>query len=184
MEIKATTKQILQILTIVAWVIFVGLCVEAGEIICNSIFALFINTQNANYYWGGADLLPLYSYDQAHFVVIASYMSIIAVLKAIMFYLMIKVAHEKKIDIQQPFNFTLVRFVSRVAYLAIGVGIFSYLGAKYTYGLRDQNIVMPDLELMNFGGADVWIFMGVALLIIAKIFKRGVEIQDEHDLTV
>ena len=33
-------------------------------------------------------------------------------------------------------------------------------------------------------GADIWLFMGVTLLVIAQIFKRGIEIQDEHELTV
>lgn len=184
MELKITTKQMLTVLTVIAWVIFIALCAEAGEIICNSIFALFINPQNANYYWNGADLLPLYSYDEAHFVVVASYMSIIAVLKALMFYLIIKIAYDKRIDVKQPFSSTLVRFVSNAAYLAIGVGIFSHMGAKYSYGLMSKSIVMPDLEQLNFGGGDVWLFMGIALLIIGQIFKRGVEIQDEHDLTV
>lgn len=184
MELRITTKQMLQLLTIIAWVIFVALLVEAGEIICNTIFALFINPQNANYYWGGADLLPLYSYDETHFVVITCYMSIIAVLKAIMFYLIIKVAHEKKIDIKQPFSVSLVRFVSNVAYLTIGIGIFSHMGVKYSYGIMNKSIVIPDMEQLNFGGADVWLFMGVTLLIIAQVFKRGIEIQDEHELTV
>lgn len=184
MEIKITTKQILKVLIFIAWFIFIALCVEAGEIIYNSIFTLFIYPENANYYWGGADLLPLYNYDESHFLVIACYMSIIAVLKAIMFYLIIKVAYYKKIDIKQPFSLRLVHFVSNVAYLAIGIAIFSYMGAKYSYGLISESIVIPDIERLNFGGADVWFFMGFALLIIAQIFKRGVEIQEEHELTV
>lgn len=184
MEIKITTKQMLTVLTVIAWVIFIGLCVEAGEIICNSIFALFVNPQNASFYWGGADLLPLYNQNNTNFVVIATYMSIIAVLKALMFYLIIKIAYNKRIDVKQPFSSTLVRFVSNVAYLAVGVGIFSHMGAKYSYGLMSENMVMPDLEQLNYGGADVWLFMGVTLLVIAQIFKRGIEIQDEHELTV
>jgi hypothetical protein len=34
------------------------------------------------------------------------------------------------------------------------------------------------------GGSDVWIFMGITLLVIAHIFKKGIEIQEEHELTV
>jgi hypothetical protein len=43
---------------------------------------------------------------------------------------------------------------------------------------------MPDAESLHFGGADVWLFMGVTLFVIAQIFKRGIEIQAENDLTV
>jgi hypothetical protein len=37
---------------------------------------------------------------------------------------------------------------------------------------------------LHLGGADVWLFMGVILYIIAQIFKRGIEIQAENELTV
>lgn len=43
---------------------------------------------------------------------------------------------------------------------------------------------MPAIHSLNLEGADIWLFMGVALLVISQIFKRGVEIQDEHELTV
>ena len=43
---------------------------------------------------------------------------------------------------------------------------------------------MPDVQSLGLGGGDVWIFMGITLLVIAKVFKRGVEIQSENDLTI
>lgn len=43
---------------------------------------------------------------------------------------------------------------------------------------------MPTLEQMNVGGADVWFFMTVILFVIGHIFKRGIEIQSENELTV
>ena len=43
---------------------------------------------------------------------------------------------------------------------------------------------MPDTQLLHLGGADVWLFMAVILFIIAQIFKRGIEIQTENELTV
>lgn len=43
---------------------------------------------------------------------------------------------------------------------------------------------MPDVRQLSFGGADVWLFMGVTLLVIAYMFKRGIEIQSENELTI
>ena len=48
----------------------------------------------------------------------------------------------------------------------------------------DQGIKLPPLENLNFDGSDVWIFMGITLLLFAKIFKKGVELQNENDFTV
>lgn len=47
-----------------------------------------------------------------------------------------------------------------------------------------QEVKMPDVQTLNIGGADVWLFMGITLFIIAQIFKRGIEIQSENELTV
>jgi hypothetical protein len=43
---------------------------------------------------------------------------------------------------------------------------------------------MPDIQYLQLGGADVWLFMGITLLVIAQIFRRGIEIQTENELTV
>lgn len=43
---------------------------------------------------------------------------------------------------------------------------------------------MPALENLKLGGSDVWLFMGVTLLIFAKIFKKEIELQTENELTV
>lgn len=156
---------------------------RSRRVIFNTIFALFINPANAANFWG-IDLSSVYDYDMGHFSVIALYMTITSVMKALMFYLIVKVSQEKKIDLVQPFNLSLVRLISSVAYLAIGVGIFSHMGVKYSNWLITKGIEMPTADSLNLEGADVWLFMGVALLVVAQIFKRGIEIQDEHDLTV
>jgi hypothetical protein len=57
-------------------------------------------------------------------------------------------------------------------------------GANYTTWLIKQGVVMPVIQDLRMGGADVWIFMSVILFVIAQIFKRGIEIQEENDLTV
>jgi lipoprotein signal peptidase len=33
------------------------------------------------------------------------------------------------------------------------------------------------IQDLQFDGADVWLFMGVILLVVAMIFKKGIEIQ-------
>lgn len=68
--------------------------------------------------------------------------------------------------------------------MALGLGIFAYYGVNYTAWLVTQKVEMPDIQPMGLGGADVWLFMGVTLYVLAQIFKRGIEIQEENDLTV
>ena len=51
-------------------------------------------------------------------------------------------------------------------------------------GLVKKGVNMPDIQYLHLGGADVWLFMGVILFVIAQIFKRGIEIQTENELTI
>lgn len=184
MEIKISTKQILNILTILAWIIFVGLCVDAGGIISNAFYTLVFNPAAASNFWLKIDLSSLYQYDPGYFLVETLLMSIAALMKALMFYLIIRMLSNKKLDMTQPFVEEVGRFVFNLSYLSLGIGVFSNAGIKYSEWFIKQGVTMPDVTQLNLDGADVWLFMGVILFVIAQIFKRGIEIQSEHDLTV
>ena len=180
MELKITTKQMLKILYVLSWIIFIGVCIEAGSFIFNAFFTLLINPNNASYF----NLSNLYGYDAGYFFVVLLIMSIVAVMRAFMFYLIVKILRDKKLDLSQPFNKEVGTFIFNLSYLALGIGLFSYWGVKYTMWLVNQGVKMPDIQYLRLGGADVWLFMGVTLLVIAHIFKRGIEIQSENELTI
>jgi hypothetical protein len=184
MEIKITTKQILKILQVVSWIIFIGLCIEAGGIVFSAIYTFAINPAKASNFWEGADLSNLYNFDHGQFIVIAIFMTIVAVLKAILFYLIIKLFVEKKLRIAQPFSLELRKFISNASYLALGIGLFSHSGCNYSEWLSKQKVDMPDPQSLQLGGADVWLFMAVILFLVTQLVKRGIEIQNENDLTI
>ena len=184
MEIKISTEQILKIMYVLSWVIFIGVCTEAGGIIINVIVTLALNPVNAPHIWQEVDLSGLYKYDPGYFFAETLLISIVAVFRAILFYLIVKILHDKKINLSKPFNREMGRFMFKVSYLALGLGLFSNWGVKYTGWLVDQGVKMPDIQHLRLGGADVWLFMGVTLFVIAQMFKSGIEIQEENDLTV
>ncbi|MGX7668731.1 DUF2975 domain-containing protein [Flavobacterium pedocola] len=184
MEIKISTEQILKLLYILSWIIFIGLCIEAGGFIFNTFFALYINPIAAHNYWEGADFSNLYDYDKGQFCVVTTFMTITAIMKAIIFYLIVKILHDKKLNLSQPFNKETGRFIFNVSYLTLGIGIFSYWGVNYAGWLSTQGVKMPDIQHLQLAGADVWLFMSVTLFIIAQIFKKGIELQSEHELTI
>ena len=185
MEIRITTKQVLLVLQIISWIIFSGLSVEAGAILVNTVITLFINPGGVQHFWHGDDYLAaVLAFDQAHFVVITVLMSIVAILKALLFYGIIKLFAEKRVSISQPFTNELRRFILLSAYIALGIGLFSNWGHKYSDGLIGQGMPMADLDALNLAGADVWLFMAVILFVIAQIVKRGIELQAENELTI
>lgn len=180
MEIKISTEKMLDILNVLSWIIFIGLCVEAGSFLFNAVFTTLFNPKAATYF----GLTDLYAFDSGYFAVELLLMGIPAIMKAIMFYLIVKILHAKKLNLLQPFNKETGQFLFNIAYLAFGIGLFSYWGIRYTEWFVSQGIKMPDTHNLRLDGADVWIFMGVVLFVIAQIFKRGIEIQSENELTI
>ncbi|MCK7557262.1 DUF2975 domain-containing protein [Chitinophaga sedimenti] len=183
MEIKITTKQILIVLHIISWIIFVGVSIDAGGIIVSTIRSLAFNPDAAKDFWQGIDLSHLLQYDRGQFIVQASLMAIVAMLKATLFYQIVMLLYNKKLDMAQPFNSDLIRFISFTVYLAAAIGFFSIWAGRYVQWLAKQG-VSAGCTTHARRGADVWLFMGVVLLIIGQIFKRGAEMQSENELTV
>lgn len=181
---KLSTKFILKILYVIAWVIFVGVCIEAGGLIVNAVSTMLLNPVGAKHFWQQVDLSDLYYHDRGYYIVETSLMCIVAVMKACMFYLIVKILHNKNLDMAKPFSNDLGRFIFRIAYLSLLIGLFCLTGVKYAAWFIIQGVKMPDIEYLRMGGADVWLFMGVSLYVIAQIFKRGIEIQIENELTV
>lgn len=180
---KTNTALILKILLVLSWIIFVGLCVEAGGFIANAIFAL-ANPDRVQYLWHEVNLNNLFQYDYDHYFAMATVMSIVTMMKACLFYLILKLLHDKKLNLAQPFNQEMARFITSVSFLTLLIGLFSWSGVQYAEWLAEQGVHMPDPQALQLGGADVWLFMSITIFVIAQIFKRGIEIQTENELTV
>lgn len=178
------TDYILKTLNVVSWIIFIGVCIEAGGFIFNAIFTLLISPSGANKFWTEVNLSALYGYNQSAFVTVTSLMIIVAVLRAVMFYFIVKVFHDKQVTLSKPFNENARNFVLKIAYLALAISLFSYFGGEYTQNLVSQGVKIPDIHHLRLSGADVWLFMSITLMVIALVFKKGIEIQNENDLTV
>lgn len=173
-------------LNVLAWIIFVGLCVESGGLLVNAFISLFINPIASSRFWGGLNLYELYQFNQSHFVTIVSLLIIVSILKSILFYLIVNLFHKKKLNLSSPFNDMLGKYIFNLSYLAFGIGLFSYWGKKFSNWLIDTSsgTLNSSIQSLKFEGADVWLFMGVILLIFAMIFKKGIQIQSDNDLTI
>lgn len=184
MEIKIGSKQILRVLNVLAWIIFIGLCVRTGAFIFNAIFLLTFNPFGGHYFWDGADLSGLYEFDRGYFMVITSLMIIVSVFKSLLFYWIIKTLHDKKLNMDQPFSKEVSRLIFNLSYASLAISVFSGWVAGYAEWFNKKGAFMPSLESMHVDGAGAWMFIAIILFVIGHIFKRGIEIQEENELTV
>jgi hypothetical protein len=145
---------------------------------------LFINQQGAHKFWNEIDLSNLINQNQSDFVTLTSLMIIVATLKALLFFIIIKVFSDKKLNLNKSFSAGLERYLLNSSYVCFGIAIFAGWGSKICTWITSKQITIPGIQDLGFGGADVWPLMCLILFVFAQLYKRGVELQTENDLTV
>lgn len=167
-------------LHIVAWVIFVGLCIEAGGLIVNFIFSLYKPEFVQNLYQK-LDLSEMYERSKWAFFSMYSFILVIAILKAVLFYVVIILV--SKIDLSKPFNSFVSRQISQISYYTLSIGLLSYIARQSAENLVHRGFVTDNLNQF-WADSQAFILMAAVIYVIATIFKKGVDIQNENDLTV
>ncbi|MBK6963196.1 MAG: DUF2975 domain-containing protein [Bacteroidales bacterium] len=167
-------------LYIVAWLIFVGLSIETGGLIVNFLFSLFKPGFVPNLYQK-LDLTEMYKESEMAFFGIYSFILSISILKAFLFYIVIRLMH--KMDLTKPFNTFVTNQILQISYYTIAIGLFSYIARQTAKNLMHHGFVTDSLDQF-WADSQAFILMGAVIYIIATIFKKGVDLQNEHDLTV
>ncbi len=167
-------------LYIVAWLIFVGLSIEAGALIVNFFFSLYKPEFVPNLYQK-LDLIQMYKESKMAFFGVYSFILIISILKACLFYIVIRLMH--KMDLSKPFNSFVSEQISQIGYYTLSIGLLSYIARQLVKSLMHHGF-LPDNVNQFWADSQAFILMGAVIYIIAIIFKKGVAIQNENDLTV
>jgi len=174
------TQPKLMFITVVIWIIFIGLCIRAGVLMFTFTYSLFNPLVSQNLY-EGLNLSTLQDSHFWHYIATLSLIIIVSVLKAYIFYLMIKVF--LKINLIHPFSNEITKLISKIGAVAIQTGISIILVSSYIewVGKRFEHYI----PVGGFLGSSLeYIFMGAIIYAIAQVFKRGVEIQSENELTI
>ena len=167
-------------LYIVAWLIFVGLSIEAGGLIVNFFFSLYRPEFVQNLYQK-LDLSAMYRDSKLAFFGVYGFILSIACLKAYLFYIVIRLMH--KMDLKNPFSSFVARQITLLSYYTLSIGLFSYIARQLVKNLMSHGFV-PDNLNQFWEDSQAFILMGAVIYIIATIFKKGVAIQNENELTV
>ena len=127
------------------------------------------------------DLIKMYQDNEPAFFGIYSFILIISILKAVLFYTVIRLMH--KMNLSKPFSTFVEKQISLVSYYALSIGLLCYITNQVVKNLNHRDLVSDNLNQF-LGDSEAFILMGAVIYIIAQIFKRGVELQEENDLTV
>lgn len=167
-------------LYIVTWLIFVGLAIEAAGLIVNFIFSIFYPEFVQNLYQK-LDLTQMYNDSKATFFGIYSFILIISIMKACLFYIVIRLMH--KMDLSKPFSSFVSKQILQISYYTLFIGLLSFIGRQWVKNLMHSSFIPADINQF-WADSQAFILMGAVIYIIATIFKKGVDIQNENELTI
>ncbi len=173
-------KVIFIILHIVAWIIFVGLSIEAGGLIVNFIFSVY-NPEVVPRLYQKLDLSEMFRRSKWAFFGMYGFILLISVLKAYLFYLLVWLLI--KLDLSNPFSSSVSDRIATISYYTFSIGIISYIARQVARNLQHHGYEVNKLNEF-WGDSQAFILMAAVIYVIGSIFKRGVELQQENDLTV
>ncbi len=171
---------ILKVLNVVSWIVFIGLCIEAGAIIFNFILTLFKPIASNNIY-KKLNLSELYENQFGHYIGVMSFIVVLSVLKAYLFYLVVKIF--MKLNLVKPFNVEIADLIQKVSLEAFTIAIVGLIANQYTNRLIQSGYEVNFVE-KYWNDTSAFLMMAAIIFVISQIFKKGIEIQNENDLTV
>ena len=176
---KTRTEKVLMVLKILALMGGIWYSILCGSQLL-TLVASFINPDWAKRtYEADLNLFNIREHSIGFYVYGMCLTIAVSALKALIWYVVFQLL--SKLKLQTPFSMEVEKKLERIAYLLLGVWIVGSIFWKiYTYYLsQDTGIQLP----ANNAG-DEYFFMAGMLYIISQIFKRGIEIQEENQLTV
>ena len=181
MKAKIETKDVVfKGLKIVSWLIFIGLCIEAGGLIVNFIFSL-IKPEFIHNLYQKLDLSEIYNSSKPIFFGMYGFILVISILKAVLFYIVILLI--TKIDLLKPFNNFVSKQIYSISYYTFSIGLISLIGKQLAKTLKHKGFV-TDVLNQFWSDGQAFILMAAVIYVIAVIFSKGVEYQEELEETV
>lgn len=175
------TEKILIVLHVISWVLFIGICIKTGAIIISFYVSLFINPMGAENLFLGLNLSGLFDFDIFHYVILVLFIISLSVLKAFMVYLLIRIF--LKINLAFPFSNEVASLIAKISYVAFTIGLLNLTAIYYSEYLILRAVKLPELNQYLSSKAEYLFFAGI-IFVIAQVFRRGIEIQSENELTV
>jgi hypothetical protein len=176
MRNKTKTEKILAVMNLLAWLAFIGLIVEAGAILI-SYGVSVANPVAAKDLYKKMDLYGLRQFNFLYYTIQVILLIASLTLKAYTAWLVIKVL--SSIRLSDPFTMGTAKMLEKISYFILATYVLTVLHDACRKWLSEGMTGLKDSLVLN-----ETIFLAGIVFVIAQIFKKGVEIQSENELTI
>lgn len=177
---SAKTDLVIKFLHVISWIIFIALCYQTGALMFNYAFMQFRVFPPENQYLL-LDLSELFTQSEIYFGLLFGLAIGVNGLKAYTFYLITLIF--QYLNLHKPFSQEISSLISKISYYILAVGILGAIAQGVSDELAKQGYPVENTwEYWNDYSA--FLMMSAVIFVIAQIFKKGLEIQAENELTV
>lgn len=176
---KSKTEFILQVSKVLALIGAIWYSILCGSQLL-TLVSSFINPEWAKRtYEVDLNLFSIREHSVAYYVYAMILTIAVTVLKSLIWYVIFDLL--SKLKLQTPFSMNVEIKLERIAYLFFAVWLVgNFFWKMYTYYLTKSTGIVVQTEKIG----DEYLVMAGIIYIISQVFKRGIEIQEENDLTV
>ena len=171
------TQQILNILKVVSWILFIGLCLKPCAVLISAIVNLIQDPEAGSYIFMKYNLLEVYEYNKLYFFLLVGLIASIEFSKAYLFYWVIKTI--SKLNVAHPFSQDMFAMISKMSRISLQIAFTAIITSIYSQFLY--------YNMLHFKALDMeteYLYLAGILYVIALIFKKGIELQSENELTI
>ncbi|MDR6922386.1 MULTISPECIES: DUF2975 domain-containing protein [Chryseobacterium] len=180
---ETNTKRVLSIMNVISWIVFIGACITAGALTCSYIITV-VNPEAAKKLYKGISFYNLYQSNSQLYYQIMTTIIFLACYKAYLTYFVVKIF--LKLNLAAPFSEDIRIMITKISYAALSIGLISLIAESYFFDKDSVTTgISPITNLYEFiGSGSEYLFFGGIIFIIAQVFKRGIELQSENELTI
>ena len=169
------TKNLLKAMHIIAWIVFIGLLIKAGTILV--VYLISINTpEAAENLIDGLDLSEYYNHSFIQYTFIVGYKILLFSVEAYVAFLVTKLL--SKLNLKKPFSLNVQLLMQKISYSIFYLWFLAIIHNTHVQIIGKKYRFTIDLFSSDF------IFLAAIIFIFAQIVKRGIQIQQENDLTI
>ena len=165
-------KLILNTLKFLSQIFFILLCFAGVQVLFISILNIASN-QNADNDYGGIG--------QMHSLIREVFYIGELALKAFLFYQIMTIF--KKLDLEEPFSEEVGKFIFKISYITFGLFILKLAAYAHENILVKQGFESGMIYKYSESAQTLLLMAGI-LYLIAHIFKKGIALKNENDLTI
>jgi hypothetical protein len=175
---KTKTERILTVLKLLAFIGGIGYAIVCGSELL-SFVASFISPGWAKHTFAvDQNIFSLLDHSVSFYAYIMSLVIVLSAMKSLIWFVVADLL--LKLKLNNPFSIEVAKKLEKISYLLFGIWILSIVGKIYMNWLSKDTGLQPTRTIIG----DEYLFIAGLAYIISQIFKRGIEIQEENDLTV